>query len=451
MSSTERAPEPTMEEILASIRRIISDDEANSNHQQATSSDYAGPVAVEDTDDGAADTRMIDDIARVLSSAAPASAETEEDILDLAEPEELVLEAPADAEMIVTEEVILTEVYTEAEPAAKFAELYAEAPPAPDFTAAFPPAAESEAAAAEGVTSEEHASAEPPAEELILAEEPSVAEAPQSAEMFAAEENVVEMSAAEKVAMEVPPPVEAEPAPVPEIPSLDDPTTALERAIAALKAGDLAAFAREAQSGYAEPAAAVEPSPEAEAPLAAAEPAAETEPETEALALEEELILSEQAVEPSPEEWSEESTSWPEPGMELAPESEPEMAPEPEPAMELAPEPEPEPEMELAPEPEPEPAAEAAIEAEIEEEQAWPAAEPEAEPGPAYESTANHVNGGSAHKGHDYETPLGAKSLEDSVKEMLRPMLREWLEENMPRVLDATLREELNNLERRGN
>ena len=30
-------------------------------------------------------------------------------------------------------------------------------------------------------------------------------------------------------------------------------------------------------------------------------------------------------------------------------------------------------------------------------------------------------------------------------------MLREWLEENMPRVLDATLREELNNLERRGN
>ena len=53
MSSTERAPEPTMEEILASIRRIISDDEANSNHQQATSSDYAGPVAVEGTDDGA--------------------------------------------------------------------------------------------------------------------------------------------------------------------------------------------------------------------------------------------------------------------------------------------------------------------------------------------------------------------------------------------------------------
>jgi cell pole-organizing protein PopZ len=411
-----------MEEILASIRRIISDDEANSNHQQATSSDYAGPVAVEDTDDGAADTQMIDDIARVLSGAAPASAESQEDILDLAEPEELVLEMPADAEMIVTEEVILTEVYTEAEPGEGSAELYAEAPLAPDFAAAFPRAAGSEAAAEEDVIGEAPAEELVLAEEpIILAEEPIVAEAPESAEMFAAEENAVEMPAVEDVAMDMPLPVEAEPTPRPETPSLDDPTTALERAIAALKAGDLAAFAREAQSGYAEPAAAVEPPPEVEAPLAAAEPAAETEPETEALALEEELILSEQAVEPSPEEWSEESTSWPEP------------------------------EMELAPEPEPEPAAEAAIEAEIEEEQAWAAAESEAEPEPTYKSSANHVNGGSAHKGHDYETPLGAKSLEDSVKEMLRPMLREWLEENMPRVLNATLREELNNLERRGN
>ena len=44
------------------------------------------------------------------------------------------------------------------------------------------------------------------------------------------------------------PPVAAQPAP-----SLDDPTTALERAIAALKAGDLAAFAREAQAGSEAP------------------------------------------------------------------------------------------------------------------------------------------------------------------------------------------------------
>lgn len=37
-----------------------------------------------------------------------------------------------------------------------------------------------------------------------------------------------------------------------------------------------------------------------------------------------------------------------------------------------------------------------------------------------------------------HETP-GSKSLEDSIKEMLRPMLREWLNENMPRMI----REEL--------
>ncbi len=197
MNSTERAPEPTMEEILASIRRIISDDEANSNHQEATSSDYAGPVAVEDTDDSAADTQMIDDIARVLSSAAPSSVESEEDILDLAEPEELLLEAPADAEMFVTEEVILTEFYTEAEPAA---EAYAEAPPSPDFTAAFPPASDSEAA--EGFAGEDEGAAEQ------LAEEPIVVEAPESAEMFATDEVAIEMPAAEETVAEMPPPME---------------------------------------------------------------------------------------------------------------------------------------------------------------------------------------------------------------------------------------------------
>ncbi len=37
----------------------------------------------------------------------------------------------------------------------------------------------------------------------------------------------------------------------------------------------------------------------------------------------------------------------------------------------------------------------------------------------------------------------GQKSLEDSVKEMLRPMLRSWLDENMPRILESALRDEL--------
>ena len=74
MSSTERAPEPTMEEILASIRRIISDDEANSTQQRATSSEYAEQVRVEDADYEAADTQMIADIERAWAvSEAPPS------------------------------------------------------------------------------------------------------------------------------------------------------------------------------------------------------------------------------------------------------------------------------------------------------------------------------------------------------------------------------------------
>jgi cell pole-organizing protein PopZ len=73
MSSTERAPEPTMEEILASIRRIISDDEANSTQQRATSSEYAEQVRVEDAEYEAADTQMIADIERALGNVSVAA------------------------------------------------------------------------------------------------------------------------------------------------------------------------------------------------------------------------------------------------------------------------------------------------------------------------------------------------------------------------------------------
>lgn len=35
------------------------------------------------------------------------------------------------------------------------------------------------------------------------------------------------------------------------------------------------------------------------------------------------------------------------------------------------------------------------------------------------------------------------RTLEDSVKEMLRPMLREWLDDNMPRILEGAVKEEM--------
>jgi uncharacterized protein len=80
MSSTEQAPEPTMEEILASIRRVISDDESNSARQRATYPSDEDEERLEARNEEA-DTRIIDDIARVLSGGAPA--DDGDDILEL--------------------------------------------------------------------------------------------------------------------------------------------------------------------------------------------------------------------------------------------------------------------------------------------------------------------------------------------------------------------------------
>ena len=130
MSSTERAPEPTMEEILASIRRIISDDEANSSAQQtAKTAEYSGQIRPEDADYEAADTQIIDDIARVLSgedasAGVPAGGDgSDDDILDLADlggaaseaaGEPIGVEALAVEELTVTEDMVVeTEIYTE--------------------------------------------------------------------------------------------------------------------------------------------------------------------------------------------------------------------------------------------------------------------------------------------------------------------------------------------------
>jgi cell pole-organizing protein PopZ len=79
MSNMERAPEPTMEEILASIRRIISDDESNSTQQVAPPGrrdELRSEVEEE------ADTKIINDIARVLSGTA-APGDEDDEILDL--------------------------------------------------------------------------------------------------------------------------------------------------------------------------------------------------------------------------------------------------------------------------------------------------------------------------------------------------------------------------------
>ncbi|MGH6826704.1 DUF2497 domain-containing protein [Methyloceanibacter sp.] len=404
MSSTERAPEPTMEEILASIRRIISDDEASSVQQRATSAEYAEQVRADDTEDGAADTQMIDDIARVLSGSATPTASNDddiEDILDLTEPggsaaDEVMMADEPDT--IIEEEVVLESEVTE---------IYAEEPRKLDFMAAFPPANEDR-----------------PEPSFTFAEK---------APTFAEDAPDYEMEDAPSYRDEAAPSYEPDPAPIVEmpapepvkaaepLPSLDDPTSALERAIAALKAGDLAAFAREAQSDYTAPEPVYTP-PE---PLAEAASETSFEPEPESFELEPAMAVEEESVvlpEPEPEpvvpSWAAGSAPW----SQMEPSE-----PEPEPEPELEPEPEPE----LEPEPLPWRS----------EDQSWRGAAPANE----FELNPSRVNGGSEHEPHDFAGSVSSKSLEDSVKEMLRPLLRQWLDENMPRVLTAALREELEN------
>ena len=57
--------------------------------------------------------------------------------------------------------------------------------------------------------------------------------------------------------------------------------------------------------------------------------------------------------------------------------------------------------------------------------------EQEAEPEPAFEPEPEPV----AMQANGVHHDEGAKTLEDSIKDMLRPMLRQWLDENMPRIV----------------
>lgn len=319
MSSTERAPEPTMEEILASIRRIISDDESSSVRQRTASASNRDEEGLEAAE-GEADDRIINDIARVLSGSVPA-AEEEEDILDLTA--EL-------GGMEIVEETVAVEVLTEAAPAE-----------APSEAEDFQPAP---------------AALEQPAE---LAPEPQAQAAPP-------------LTASEEAA------------------------SALERAIAALRAGHVPTSVPGSMPEFTVPEFAAQPEPEPQTELPAFTPEPELEPEPEP-----ELVLTEFEAEMVVEEpVVVEATLVSEAGDSSAWESE------------------------SAP---------------------WAGApEPLIEP----ERPGGRVNGGT----HAAASPLEAssKTLEDSVKDMLRPMLRQWLDENMPRMVTAALKDELGDSSARG-
>ncbi len=61
------------------------------------------------------------------------------------------------------------------------------------------------------------------------------------------------------------------------------------------------------------------------------------------------------------------------------------------------------------------------------------------DPGPAHMAGSHEARSSTPPTGVG---PTSAKSLEDSVKELLRPMLQEWLDKNMPRLVEAAMREQ---------
>jgi len=115
--------------------------------------------------------------------------------------------------------------------------------------------------------------------------------------------------------------------------------------------------------------------------------------------------------------------------------------PEPEPVEthgdlevhEAEPEPAPEPEIEVEPEPMPEPVMAAA----------------------AYDEplvsdpTADQTAGSFGHLARTVAMPKGGRNLEDVVAELLRPLLKAWLDEHLPAIVQAKVEEEVERIARR--
>ncbi|MEM8573531.1 MAG: DUF2497 domain-containing protein [Pseudomonadota bacterium] len=433
MSSTERAPEPTMEDILASIRRIITDDDAGNAPADKTAT--ATP-AEEQTVEAEADNQIIDDIARVLSSGSDAPANQDEEIMDLTGELgglELVEEEP--------EEIL------ESAEAVDTAPEFVEATEAADEPLALdddqPVALEPDVLEADVL---EPDALEP---ELEIVETVEVVETIEVAE--AIEPLEMEIPAEEAAAPEMPPMApEMAPPPIPEpvaaaapeepkLSASEEAATALERAIAALKAGQSPAAA-----AAAIPTTAPEPAFEApataafapELPVEADEATAGTAPFPADIPM---AVPMDSPV-PEPETHLDPDADSVQEMAEFAGELEP--APEElvlteiegEDALVLEAE-DPTPETESVPfwPPQAAETVEAETETTLATEPVFAPAAVEIAAGAVAAAVAGGTNGVASHE------TSGSKSLEDSIKEMLRPMLQEWLNENMPRLI----REEL--------
>jgi len=185
---------------------------------------------------------------------------------------------------------------------------------------------------------------------------------------------------------------------------------------------------------------------------------------------------------------AQEAAPEPDPIAEPEPAPEPESAPEPEPevAQEAAPEPEPEaapePEPEATPEPEPEPAEPAEedvleltekieddspIEVDMQDAEPEPAPAPEPEPeapAPPTPEPLPPVSDEALFTQRAESAALGAMesiakkasierggnvTVEDIVREEIRPMLREWLDANLPDMIERLVQKELERVSNR--
>jgi cell pole-organizing protein PopZ len=136
----------------------------------------------------------------------------------------------------------------------------------------------------------------------------------------------------------------------------------------------------------------------------------------------------------------------------------PQRAPDPEPEIEEEepppPPPEPEPELELEPDPEPEPVPEPAPAA-VEQEDVLELTdriEPlqDIEPALVSDPTAAAAAAAFGHLSASILMPHDLRTLEDVVRELLRPLLKQWLDDNLPDIVEAQVQAEIERISRSG-
>lgn len=395
MSSTEQAPEPTMDEILASIRKIIADDDQEPAQQQPDVAAAPAPVPEPPAPDtGDPNASLVDDIANALNQAAePAAAE--DDIFDLTK--EVSEVAPVDQTPPLAPALSAEAEMPSLAEQADSNGLAADAAMM-DSAAAIPEPASISPADLAPSAPQEAPPLEPAAASDILPGAPMEETALPDAATGFGNDNSSAADLAETMSS-LAATLESAGAPAPE------------------ESADLDSFGAETLQES------VEAAPAEDVMLTPAPAPAEEEASLDTGMVMEEASLDGPAFEPEPMPTEPMPT---EPVPAEPPTAEPASADlMADAASTLVPE--------VAPEPEVAEMAEAAaiaLPATAEEDTDVGATPMEAAPEP------EEVAAPAADMG-------GGKTLEDSVKEMLKPMLREWLDDNMQRIIEDAVKDEI--------